>query len=300
MIALLAWLLGSGVVFANSSTAMGRGLAGRHGQHRPQTSHKATGKSTFSKWVLPPQGIYESCSAPESVCAARLKTMRQMGFQLVMNYAEPDDRIADAVAYADDAAHAHLQVIWNFANLWEEEGSAPDKTQKLAVLMAVLRKLPATWGYYIGDEVAPVDLEPVRVAAQSIHRLDPAHPLLQVTCGMCTLGTPSQLLAPFGGVADYLGEDTYPEVSQSQTPSSLEAAVAARAQESLETARVSHTHPIVVLQAWNWSEDTSLGVPPTQFPTVTQMVAMARGALTKHSALMLWFSFFGWVSNDAT
>src|SRR5438309_2030667 len=72
---------------------------------------------------------------------------------------------------------------------------------------AACGSLPATWGYYIGDELSASAATQVAALATSVRSVDPSHPLLYVGQSFPSLATNLQ---PFASTADVIGADVYP------------------------------------------------------------------------------------------
>src|SRR5262245_25005442 len=174
-----------------------------HG-HKHSKGHK---KGKAKKAAAPQSGIYDSCSLsgprttePLPDCGDRLAVLRQGGFQIVLNYATAGMSLEDNLTYAAQAQAAGIRVIWNlgtYRNL--NTGGAVPIEPKLELVQAT-KDLPATWGYYIGDE-HPEDLPKVAELSAAVHAMT-ERPLLYVS-----RPNPSKL-RPFKGLADYLGPDS--------------------------------------------------------------------------------------------
>src|SRR4051812_20852378 len=67
--------------------------------------------------ALPPQGVYESCAPGTTAvelqpCVDRLRTIREAGFAIVLNYAAFYGSPEEVRAYAAAAARMGVRLIW--------------------------------------------------------------------------------------------------------------------------------------------------------------------------------------------
>ncbi len=234
--------------------------------------------------------------------------MASGGFVLVVNYNQFYGSADQEVAYAKRAARDGMQVIWNFSDPAFRTGdhllqSYPDLAKTcgcndeagfVAYIVGLVRDLPGTWGYYIGDEVPERFAPETAALSAAIRAADPVHPQLIVGIGSTSLHTTRQHLDKFARSADVLAVDHYP-VSTGQPISS----VAAVAQNVQTVATAYGKGSGLVLQSFNWGEypkETWVCTPfPTcaHFPTERQMRTMRDDALANAApALILWYSFF--------
>ncbi len=169
------------------------------------------------------QGMYESCSpAKGSVCLNRLQQMANAGFTVVVNYDQLYGTQQQELAYAQQATALHMQIIWavNDPVFWsgtklieKYRDLAPtckcsDNTGFIRYVVGLVKNLPATWGYYVGDEVKASEHARMKAFSDFIKQLDPSHPRLFVASGndSATMST----LTPFVDTADVLAGDIYP------------------------------------------------------------------------------------------
>lgn len=250
---------------------------------------------------LPPQGLYEGCapSTPAGACAARLATIAAAGFRYVLNYSAWYGSPSEVARYADAAAALGLELIWPLNHpAWRGSGSlaatyptlagdAADRSNAAVVTGAIglVSDHPATWGFYIGDEVPVGDAGRVGGLSATVRRLAPHRPQLYIA-------RPGRaLLRPFLPFADIAGVDAYPVGSGD--PRVWRAAGAARAQTAAAGKRTA-----IVLQAFSWSQYRP-GTPPA-YPSPARLLAM-RNAAIRHGnpAMILWYSFQDIVRSDA-
>jgi hypothetical protein len=252
-------------------------VAAPHAHGHKHSKHHKRGKA--HKAGAPLSGIYDACSVslprpddPLPDCAQRLAVLHQGGFRVVLNYVTDRMSLQDNLAYAAEAQAAGMQVIWNlgtYRNL--NSGAAVSIEPKLELVRATMN-LPATWGYYIGDEHPELRAEVSQVS--SAVRSITNRPLLYVS-----RPSPSKL-RPFKGLADYLGPDSYP-VGPFDQPT------CATARWATKMVRRNLT---MVLQAYSWSIDYPSLQP--DWPSAGQMRQMRNQAMRcGRPKLLLWFCF---------
>jgi hypothetical protein len=263
--------------------------------------------------ALPPQGLYEGC-APGSeggACAARLARIRFAGFRYVLNYSSWYGSPAEVLRYADAAAALGLKLIWplnhpawrglgslaatysSFAEV--PGGSEPvasgesrqpvDDAELTARAIGLVAAHPATWGFYIGDELPAAEADRVRALSATVRALAPDKPQLYVA------RPGAAQLEPFVSFADVAGADSYPVGSAD--PSVAAAARSARAVTSEAGVRTA-----IVLQAFSWSQYRPAGGVP-RYPGERALRAM-RDAAIRHAdpSLILWYSYQDIVRSD--
>ena len=162
----------------------------------------ADGRTRWVKAQPPLSGIYESCRMPDSgqgeprSCEQRLRMIREGGFRLVLNYNTASMSVEDNLAYAELARSNGLKLAWNLASYRMPIEPKLD-------LVRATQAHPATWGYYIGDEVRPENRAEVEALAAAVRRLT-GKPLLYISRPR------PDLLQPFKAVGDFVGPDSYP------------------------------------------------------------------------------------------
>jgi hypothetical protein len=253
----------------------------------------AKGKRARAAKGQPLSGIYDSCVMPERgfgepvSCGERLRLIREGGFGLVLNYNTAEMSVADNLAYANLAQSMGLKVAWSLAGRHATLASNLD-------LVRATSGHPATWGYYIGDEVRPQEgLAQVRQLSNSVRALT-NKPLLYVSRPV------RSELRPFKGLADYLGPDSYPvgPIDPPTCPTARWASQMVRKPagpgREYRRARKSggrgRSRLAIVLQAFSWSVDFPQVNHP--WPSAQQMRQM-RTAATRcgQPELILWFCF---------
>lgn len=250
---------------------------------------------------LPRQGVYEYCSLSQTPadCIARLRKIAGGGFTAVLNYRQLAASGHLLLRYARVADRLGVKIVWPLKDaVWRRGGGNPatafpalaascgcdTRAALLTWFVRRVRDLPATWGYYIGDETSPASAEAVRGLSQRIDSLDPRHPRLFIAQGL----NPGRDLAPFAPAADVLGVDWYPvgfdlPLSTVSTVNAKAARIAGEAGKSTAA----------VLQSFNWDQYPDVGAPGSGWPTRTQMRRMRDLAIgAAHPKLLLWYSFF--------
>jgi hypothetical protein len=249
----------------------------------------------------PVQGIYEYCAPHGSSdrCLQRLSQIAAGGFKVVLNYAVFDADLAHLRGYIDQAARLGVKLIWPMQDApWWGRGSLAAMYPRLAAgcgcsyaalvryLIGLLKRSPATWGYYVADEQSPAGAPAVTTFSRRLHALDPAHPRLVVAAGEDTV---SDLLAPYASAADVLGADSYPIGTWQGT-----ARVSFIASKVRAVAAQSQRRAAMVLQAFDWSEYPKTGPwPAPRWPTAAEMRRMREDAIANaQPSLILWYSAF--------
>jgi Ni/Co efflux regulator RcnB len=279
LVALLTLSLASAVSATDAHAAKSKSHKSHRKSHRQKHKRHRTKKRRAHKASVPLTGIYDSCqvSSPQPKralpdCADRLTALSQGGFDVVLNYANGGSTIDDAVAYAQQAEQVGIKVIWNLATYHNlNTGQNVPVGPKLDLVRATM-DLPATWGYYIGDE-HPEDRPLVADVSSAVRNITNL-PLLYVS-----RPNPSKL-EPFKGLADYLGPDSYP-VGPFDKPTCDTARWASRMVPNNLT---------MVLQAYSWSIDYPNLNP--QWPSAGEMRQQRNQAMRcGDPKLLLWFCF---------
>ncbi len=269
------------------------------------------------------EGVYEECTVSwRASCLTRLVQIAAAGFDEVLNYDGFSGTIDDVKAYAAEASAAGVQLIWPVEVMWSYDGtqfsqyypglaqscSCSDTSHAITYLVGVLKGLPATWGYYVGDEVASANHTKVKAFADLIHRLDPAHPRLFI--GDAEAGNPVwQGDSPFYDVAEVIGDDHYPIGRAGFTVGST-----AQVAEGIQRyADAHHDQAAIVLQAFSLAQypdefhlsNGAAACSPwpscAPFPTSEQMQQMLQLALAKaHPRLVLWYSYYDVMRSNAS
>lgn len=241
--------------------------------------------------------MYENCGLPtdEEECLQRLDEMHSAGIEVVINYWSWQGTLEQELRYADHAAALGMKLIWPIAWHVDDPATAyPGLAQDCqctgpAVLdyaVTAFRDHPATWGYYVGEELAPEDQPAMSAASSQVEQLDPNHPRLYVGWGG---SNPSGNLAPFASDADVVAADYYPVgLGRSIGDTSMIAAAVHRVADATDT------EPGIVLQAFNWGDEPELAPPGDwRWPTSEEMRRMRDLAyLEGDFGIMLWFDYY--------
>jgi hypothetical protein len=254
-----------------------------------------------AKAGLPPQGVYEQC-APNSTnedCGAHLRTIGAAGFEYVLNYTAWFGNAQQVRRYADQARAAGVKVIWPLNDRSWRDGTnlrthyrylGPDcqcssNAEFKQWALGLVKDHPATWGFYVGDELAPTpqNVSQTQALANEVKSIAPNKPTMYVT--IPDNGSLTGQLEPFGRVADYLGGDHYPV--------GMDDDVQGTSRHADDTRRVAARHgrkPMFVLQAFSWSEyDPSFA---DRFPKRAEMQAMRDMAITAGDPqMLLWYAY---------
>lgn len=259
------------------------------------------------------QGIYEGCSLTQgAVCLDRLQQIAQAGFTLVMNYDQLESSVQEELAYAQKAATLGIKIIWNMDYpVLRDQGDILHTFPQLAAackcsttapfvkyVIDLVKHLPATWGYYIGDEVSLTERAKLQAFTNDIKALDPSHPRLIVQ-GANSVLTAKTNLTPFVNTADVLSVDFYPVGTVDESVS--ETGPIAQFVQSL--ANQHGKQSAMVLQAYSRSEYADPPCSPfpacTTYPTMDEMRQQLDLVLRNaHPALILWYSYFDILRSD--
>jgi hypothetical protein len=251
--------------------------------------------------ALPPQGVYEGCApgADVGACVERLARIRAAGFRYVLDYSAWYGSAAEVLRYTDAAAALGLKLIWPLNHpAWRGLASLTATYPRMAAArtdmpaaeftaraIGLVADHPATWGFYIGDELPPEEASRVGALSALVRGLAPDKPLLYVA------RPGAARLAPFAPLADVAGVDAYPVGSGD--PPVRRAARSARSVASAADARTA-----MVLQAFSWSQYRANDVPPL-YPSARRLRAMRDTAIRyADPAMILWYSFQDILASD--
>jgi hypothetical protein len=261
--------------------------------------------------TLPPQGLYDACAPASSpaACSQHLQAIGQAGFQVVLNYSAWSASPRQLLDYANTAQSLGMKVIWPLDDaVWRNRAGSLAATHPalsagcacsgddafLSYAINLVKNLPATWGYYIGDEVPADQLGQVQALAAKLKALDPNHPQLLIADGTSEDAVAN--LAPFADAADVVGSDVYP-IGWPVSPAEVAGTVAAADQA---IAAADQRQVAVALQAFSWSQDPSASTATDpRWPTEQEMQTMRDAVLANSDpALILWFSYADIAASD--
>jgi hypothetical protein len=250
------------------------------------------------------QGVYEGCAPGASyasleVCSERLERIRAAGFDVVLNYSSWYASAENLAGYAAAADRLGLKLIWPLnGSYWRDSQDnltaryqllAPscrcdDDAGFTAYAAEFARAQPATWGWYVGDEVPAAERDAVAVLSSRMRELDPLHPQLFISQESAL--TRGQNLQPFLRMTEYAGADVYPV----GTGQGLDA-VATVADSVRALVEPTGSRTAMVLQAYSLAAYPQLGRPYAPWPTAEEMRAMRDHALSAgRPDLLLWYS----------
>jgi hypothetical protein len=252
---------------------------------------------------LPPQGLYDECppSGPAQ-CASQLTQMSRAGFRIVLNYEAWSGTATEIQAEAAAAQDDDIQLIWPLNDsAWRDPANATSLLSAYPLLaqtcgcttnvafeqyaIGLVRGDPATWGWYVGDELTPSQAPAAQALAGSVKALDPTHPMLYVASA--NTADPLANLLPFGSAADVLGADIYP-IGQ-DVPASYVRSIAG---DVSSVCRARNLRSAMVLQAFSWAQyPAEVDAPDPRWPTEAEMRTMRDAAFTADPAMILWYSF---------
>ena len=255
-----------------------------------------------AKAALPPQGVYEQC-APNSTtedCGARLQTMADAGFEYVLNYTAWYGSAEQVREYADEAQAAGVKLIWPLNDHAWRDGTnlrsyyrylGPDcpcssNAQFKQWALGLVKDHPATWGFYVGDELPPTaqNVSQTKALANEVKSIAPSKPTLYVTIPNDN-GVLTTQLEPFEQAADYVGADHYPVGRGNNLD-----ATTGYADDTRRMAARYGRKPVFVLQAFSWSQYWPSY--PDRFPTRGEMQTMRDLAIgSGDPQMLLWYAF---------
>jgi hypothetical protein len=253
-----------------------------------------------AKAALPPQGVYEQCAPATQDCGARLQTIADAGFQYVLNYTAWYGSAQQVRDYADEAQAVGLKLIWPLNDHAWRDGTdlrsyyrylGPDcpcssNAQFKQWALGLVKDHPATWGFYVGDELSPTSQNVSQTTAleQEVKSIAAGKPTMYVTIPNDN-GVLTTQLQPFAGVADYVGADYYP-VGKADSMDG----VSNYASETRQMTAGAGSNPIFVLQAFSWdSYEPSMA---DRFPTRSEMQQMRDMAIgSGDPQMLLWYAF---------
>jgi hypothetical protein len=272
-----------------------------------------------------PQGIYQDCNLdgqgcsgpPGDTATSQLDKIAAANFYVVLNYSVFWGTKAELLAYAAHAHSHHLKIMWAFndpdfarysgksgkflINDYAETSATCDCTTNkgfLQYLVKLVKDLPATYGYSIGDEPTSNTASQVKNLFEIVRAADPHHPQM-VNATWDNANNPSlpnlqRHLDPFSFV-QILGADYYPigtgaPVGDTATAASDVHTIASTYGRSAE----------IALQAFNWGQYPSDGVcsgSQCTYPTPRQLRTMLSDAATDAKPkIIFWYDYWDTVN----
>jgi hypothetical protein len=255
------------------------------------------------------QGVYEECRLSDSAYVDRLKQIAGGGFKLVLNYnALLGSNPQQLLAYADLAQAVGIKIIWPMHIPWFWDGTdlatrypayfsagnCSDNASLFNYLVTLVKDHPATWGYYVGDELNHSVHPRWKAHTDLVQAIDSVHPRLLVQ-GTPAYSLGNTTLSTFADGVEVLGQDYYPIGVSYLVPLSQTGAVAQSVQTLADRAGKQSA---MVLQAFSWTQY----YPPARcspwpdcapYPTVDEMQQLLSMVLqNSHPQLILWYSYF--------
>lgn len=324
-------ILGAGILGAllGATPAL---AADRHSEHSLHTDVPATA------FPVDGQGVYDSCDPRAPACVADLDTLAHARFQLVLNYSQfaADATLADEIAYATHANQVGMKVIWpvnqfiyhantdhtlalSFPTLnaslsqLSQSGVCPGYDGSnyafASCFVRAVRRMPGTWGYYIGDEL-PASREPdVRHLVDAVYDFDANRPRLYVSSTVNNGVDSTDLTAYAHSYCDgsechpdatIIAQDFYPVGTSAQGQvAALEDKITAGVQALAQKNGASYGMVLQAHSLGQYPEVYGRSASGAPYPTEQQMLAM-RDAVLAHPTpqVVLWYSYFDLVRSD--
>jgi hypothetical protein len=253
-----------------------------------------------AKAALPPQGMYEQCAPATQDCGARLQTIADAGFKYVLNYTAWYGSADQVRQYADEAQAAGIKLIWPLNDHAWRDGTnlrsyyrylGPDcpcssNADFVQWALGLVKDHPATWGFYVGDELSPTsqNISQTKALASEVKSIAPDKPTMYVTIPNDN-GVLTSQLEPFEESADYVGADFYPVGKGNHVD-----ATSGYADDTRRLAAQYGRQPLFVLQAFSWSSYDAGAAD--RFPTRSEMQDMRDQAIASgNPQMMLWYAY---------
>ncbi len=250
--------------------------------------------------ALPPQGVYDQCAPATQDCDANLRAIADAGFKYVLNYTVWFGSADQVRHYADQAQADGLEVIWPLNDHAWRDGTdlrsyyrylGPDcpcssNAEFKRWALDLVKDHPATWGFYVGDELSPTpqNISQTKALASEVKSIAPDKPTLYVTIPDDN-GVLTSQLEPFEQTADYVGADYYPVGKGNNVD-----ALTGYADDTRRLAGQYGRQPMFVLQAFSWSSYEAGA--PDRFPTRGEMQSMRDQAISAgNPQMMLWYAY---------
>jgi len=250
--------------------------------------------------ALPPQGVYDQCAPATENCDKNLQAIADAGFKYVLNYTVWYGSADQVRHYADEAQSLGLQVIWPLNDHAWRDGTdlrsyyrylGPDcscntNAQFKQWALGLVKDHPATWGFYVGDELSPTsqNISQTKALANEVKSIAPNKPTMYVTIPNDN-GVLTSQLEPFEQTADYVGGDYYP-VGKGDN---LEA-MNGYADDARRLASQYGRQSLYVLQAFSWSSYDAGAAD--RFPSRAEMQTMRDAAITSGDPkMLLWYAY---------
>ncbi|HSL42303.1 MAG TPA: hypothetical protein VK897_02650 [Anaerolineales bacterium] len=279
----------------------------------PSTSDKTPTPEPikYQELTLPPQGLYDSCIPSDAECIDHLDVLAEKGFTLIVNYGQLYGDAESQIAYADRAFSLGMKVIWailprldrpddwmltKFPEL-SADSRCSDNDCVIEYFVNLVKDHPATWGYYVADEIRPTEYIKLQKWSDVIRQADPNHPRLLVTAGS---NDPMEhyywYYSYMKDIADVFGPCYYP-YGYIESGNELTRYTGAAANHAQYWADKLGGQSVMVLQAFSqarYSQTPLCMLWPmcAGFPTYEQMKAQRdQTILNSHPAIILWWTY---------
>ncbi len=268
--------------------------------------------------TLPPQGLYDSCVPSYPDCLNHLNVLAEKGFKLIVNYGQLYGDAKSQIAYADRAHSLGMQVIWAILpRVDQPDNWMVTKYSELSMgsgcsnndclvnyFVNIVKDHPATWGYYVADEIKPAYYLQLKAWSDTIKRADPNHPRLLVTAGS---NDPMEhyywFYSYMSDTAEVIGPCYYPYgyIDEGKSLTRFTGATARHTQlwadklglqsvMVLQAASLSRYSPVPLCLLW------PLCAP---FPSYAQMKEQRdQTILNSHPAIILWWTYADILKTD--
>jgi hypothetical protein len=256
--------------------------------------------------TLPAQGLYDSCVAYDPACMNHLDLFDSAGFRLVLNYGTYYDRTRSLIAYANRAQSLGMKIIWStqyrpemgvdsaylikkYPDLAGESGCL-DNTCFVRYVVNLVKNHPATWGYYVADEVGPLEHDKMKYYTDLIKSTDPNHPRLFVISGSYEMEQYFTFPSFMADLTDVYAPDVYPYGFRVPGDQFTDLTGIVADHTRYWSGKIG-LRGAVVLQAFNGTRYNCYS-PPCTFPTYQQMKDQRDQAIQYSSPeFILWWTF---------
>ena len=271
----------------------------------------STPAALSTELILPPQGLYDSCWIQQDECVNHLDVLAAKGFKLILNYGHLYGNSNSHIAYADRAHSLGMKIIWslNYTSDWTDDNllakypdlaaecECADNIGFITYFVKLIQNHPATWGYYLADEVPAKEHDRLKVYSDLIKNLDPVHPRLIIVAGS---NDPMELFFTFPSsmkdTVDMMGPCYYP-YGYIDTGSNLTRYTGKAADTADYWANKLRLQPAIVLQAFSQIRYTKVPLcfpwpDCAPFPSFEQMKAQRdQTLLNAKPSIILWWTY---------
>jgi hypothetical protein len=213
----------------------------------------------------------------------RFSAMRSAGLNTVLNYATFRMSIKENLRYAWAAQQHGIRVLWAL-HYYGSHG--PGLKWKLRLVNRT-KALPATLGYYVGDEVM--------FGTDEARRMEELTTRIENRTKKKTLYTakpnPAEV-TPFAGWTDWLAVDPYPVGYPAGAGGTAAEEVGAAMSWAAGAVRPSALAVALQLFSWSYYRGVEEHGVKARWPTPKEVDSMRRAAEGAWPKVVLWFSFY--------